>query len=208
MKAKMLLIAGFIAVTAMTAKAQKFTEGDESLSFLSGETKFNIEYVYDGMMVGKKAEADYKAEKIDAYNKKQPGKGDRWAEKWVNSRSAVYEPMFEELINKMLFKGKTNATAAKNQKDAKYTIVVKTVMLEPGFNSFAMKVNPYCDFEVSFVETATGKVMAKAFLNNVQGVVVNDNDWDFDPSNRIKECFAKAGKMVGGKMAKALKPKK
>ncbi|MBN8697171.1 MAG: hypothetical protein J0L87_11640 [Bacteroidetes bacterium] len=208
MKAKMLLIAGFIAVTAMTAKAQKFTEGDESLSFLAGETKFNIEYVYDGMMVGKKAEADYKAEKIDAYNKKQPGKGDRWAEKWVNSRSAVYEPMFEELINKMLFKGKTNASAAKNQKDAKYTIVVKTVMLEPGFNSFAMKVNPYCDFEVSFVETATGKVMAKAFLNNVQGVVVNDNDWDFDPSNRIKECFAKAGKMVGGKMAKALKPKK
>lgn len=204
----MLLIAGFIAVTAMTAKAQKFTEGDESLSFLAGETKFNIEYVYDGMMVGKKAEADYKAEKIDAYNKKQPGKGDRWAEKWVNSRSAVYEPMFEELINKMLFKGKTNASAAKNQKDAKYTIVVKTVMLEPGFNSFAMKVNPYCDFEVSFVETATGKVMAKAFLNNVQGVVVNDNDWDFDPSNRIKECFAKAGKMVGGKMAKALKPKK
>ncbi len=204
----MLLIAGFIAVTAFTAKAQKFTEGDESLSFLSGETKFNIEYVYDGMMVGKKAEADYKAEKIDAYNKKQPGKGDRWAEKWVNSRSAVYEPMFEELINKMLFKGKTNATAAKNQKDAKYTIVVKTVMLEPGFNSFAMKVNPYCDFEVSFVETATGKVMAKAFLNNVQGVVVNDNDWDFDPSNRIKECFAKAGKMIGGKMAKAMKPKK
>lgn len=203
--AKLLLVVCFFALTANVTKAQKFTEGDESLSFCSGETKFNIEYVYDGMMVGKKAEADYKAEKIDTYNKKQPGKGDRWAEKWVNSRSMVYEPMFEELINKMLFKGKTNATAAKNQKDAKYTIIVKTVMLEPGFNSMVMKVNPYCDFEVSWVETSSQKVMAKAFLNNVQGVVMADNDWDFDPSNRIKECFAKAGKMIGGKMAKAMK---
>lgn len=208
MKTKLLLIAGFIAITGLTSKAQKFVEGDESLSFLSGESKLNIEYVYDGMMVGKKTEADYKAEKIKMYNEKQPGKGDRWAEKWVNSRAMVYEPMFEELLNKLLFKAKTNVTAAKNQKDAKYTMVVKTVMLEPGFNSYVMKVNPYCDFEVSFVETATGKVMSKFFLNNVQGVVVNDNDWDFDPSNRIKECFAKAGKMMGAKIGKAMKPKK
>lgn len=203
-KLNTILVAGALSILTFNASAQKITEGDETLSFLKGEKKFNIEYVYDGMMVGKKTEADYKAEKIAAYNEKQPGKGDRWAEKWVNSRSAVYEPMFEELINKILFKEKTDATAAKNQKDAKYTIVVKTVMLEPGFNSFAMKVNPYCDFEVSWVETATGKVMAKAFLNNVMGVVMNDNDWDFDPSNRIKECFAKAGKMIGVKMAKAM----
>jgi len=199
---KLLLIAGFIAFTGVAAKAQKFTEGDEKLTFLKGEKKFNIEYAYDGMNVGKKTEVDYKAEKVDYYNKKQAGKGDRWAEKWVASRTAVYEPMFEELINKQM--AKTGAMAAKNQKDAKYTVLVKTVMLEPGFNSYVMKVNPYCDFEVSWIETASGKVMAKAFLNNVQGVVVADNDWDFDPSNRIKECFAKAGKMVGKTMAKAL----
>ncbi len=186
------------------SQAQKINEGDKSLSFLKGQTKFNIEYVYDGMTVGKKTEADYKKEKIDYYNGKQPGKGDRWAEKWVNSRSAVYEPMFEELINKMLFKGKTNATAAKNTKDAKYTILVKTIMMEPGFNSMVMKVNPYCDIEISYVEISSGKVLAKGFMNNVQGIVVNDNDWDFDPSNRIKECYAKAGKTVGATIAKAM----
>ena len=206
-KLNSLLIVGFIAFTSINAKAQKFTEGDESLAFLMGQTKINLEYVYDGMMVGKKTEAEYKAEKVEHYNKKQPGKGDRWAEKWVNSRTMVYEPMFEELINKMLTKGKTGAMVARNQKDAKYTLVVKTIMLEPGFNSFAMKVNPYCDFEVAWLETSTKKVMAKAFMNNVPGVVVNDNDWDFDPSNRIKECYAKAGKMVGSKMAKKMKNK-
>ena len=116
--------------------------------------------------------------------------------------------MFEELLNSVLFKGKTGATAAKAQKDAKYKIVVKTIMLEPGFNSMVMKVNPFCDFEVSWIEQSSGKVMAKAFYNNVQGIVVADNDWDFDPSNRIKECFAKAGKMTGKKMEKAMKSKK
>ncbi len=203
-EAKLFLIAGFIAFTALNAKAQKFTEGDESLKFLAGQTNINIEYVYDGMTVGKKTEAAYKAEKVDAYNKKERGKGDRWAEKWVNSRSAVYEPMFEELINKMLAK-ETSISVGKNKKDAKYTIILKTVMLEPGFNSFVMKINPYCDFEVSWVETSSKKVVAKAFMDNVMGIVVNDNDWDFDPSNRIKECFAKAGKMVGKKMTKLLK---
>jgi hypothetical protein len=78
-------------------------------------------------------------------------------------------------------------------------------MLEPGFTSPFLKVNPYCDFEVSFIEISSGKVLTKTFLNNVQGVVMNDYDWDFDPSNRIKESFAKAGKMVGGFMTKKMK---
>jgi hypothetical protein len=34
------------------------------------------------------------------------------------------------------------------------------------------------------------------------------SDWDFDPSNSIKECYAKAGKVCGATMAKAMKPKK
>jgi hypothetical protein len=31
------------------------------------------------------------------------------------------------------------------------------------------------------------------------------SDWDFDPSNSIKECYAKAGKTVGATMAKKMK---
>ena len=101
------------------------------------------------MMVGKKTEKEYLDEKIKKGNEKQPGKGDRWAEQWKNNRASMYEPMFEELINKQLFKGKTNATAAKNVKDAKYTIHVKVLVTEPGFNSVVMKVNPYCKYEIS-----------------------------------------------------------
>lgn len=199
--------ASFLLFVGLNSFAQKFTEGDKTLAFLAGETKFNLKYDYEGMKVGKKDEATYKAEKIAAYNAKQPGKGDRWAEKWVSVRGAIYEPMFEELLGKVLFKANPAASAAKNVADAKYTVVVKLVMLEPGWNIGITKQNPYCDFEVSWVESASGKVMAKAFMNNVPGVVFGGSDWDFDVSNSIKECFAKAGKMTGKPMAKPIKSK-
>lgn len=200
---KLLAAVGLIALTG-TLSAQKIVEGDKNLAFLKGETKFNIEYDYTDMLVGKISEADYKADKIAKHNAKQPGKGDRWAEKWVNNRASVYEPMFEELINKMLFKGKTNATAAKNEKAAKYTIKVKTLMTEPGFNSVVMKQNPFCRFEIYWIEIASGKVMAKGLVT-AQGVNMGGSDWDFDPTDSIKECYAKCGKEVGAGMAKKMK---
>jgi hypothetical protein len=206
MKAKLLLIVGFVAITGLTATAQKITEGDKDLAFLKGETKFNIEYDYTGMTISRdnKPEADYLKEHVDKGNAKQPGKGDRWAAKWANNRTAMYEPKFEELVNNMLFKGKTNATAGKDQKDAKYTIKVKTLMTEPGFNSIAMKRDPFCQFEISWVETATGKVMAKGTMT-AAGINMGGSDWDFDPADSIKECYAKAGKTVGATMAKKMK---
>lgn len=189
-----------LAVAGLTANAQKMTEGDKKLSFLKGEKKFNIVYVYDGMMVGKKPEAEYKKEKIDMYNGKQAGKGDKWAEKWVNTRGAIYEPAFDELVNKGL--SAVGASASTNAKDAKYTIEVKTVMLEPGFNSYVMKVDPHVLFEISYLD-ASGKSLAKGQLTAF-GVKMFDNDFDFDPSGRIKECYAKCGKEVAKSISKAI----
>src|SRR3989304_6337205 len=96
-----------VIFSVFALKAQKYTEGDKTLSFLAGVKNIKMEYDYSNMMVGKKTEEEYKKGKIADYNAKQPGKGERWAEKWVNNRSAIYEPMFEELINKIMFKAKT-----------------------------------------------------------------------------------------------------
>ncbi|MEO8086459.1 MAG: hypothetical protein ABI763_06550 [Bacteroidota bacterium] len=198
-----------IAVSATTVNAQKYTEGDKTLSFLAGEKLINIEYSYDNMMVGKKTEEEYKAGKIVDYNTKVPGKGDKWAVKWVENRENVYEPMFEELINKIMVKAKMEVKLGTKQTEAKYTLLVHTTLTEPGFTiPMVMKVNPYCNYEFTWMETSSRKVMAKGELNKVAGVVMADNEWEFDPANRIKECYAKAGKVVGKSMEKVLKPKK
>ena len=198
-----------LAVSSTSLFAQKYTEGDKTLSFLAGEKLINIEYNYDNMMVGKKTEEEYKAGKIADFNAKVPGKGDKWAKKWVDNRENVYQPMFEELINKIMMKAKMDVKLGTNQTAAKYTLLVHTVLTEPGFTiPMVMKVNPYCNFEFSWIENSSKKVMAKGIMNKVAGIVMADNDWEFDPANRIKECYAKAGKEVGKAMEKALKAKK
>ena len=57
--------------------------GDVDLSFLSGQSKFNIVYNYDNMIVGDKTEDEYKKEKIAKFDEKEPGKGARWEKNWV-----------------------------------------------------------------------------------------------------------------------------
>ncbi|MBI2258267.1 MAG: hypothetical protein HYU67_05150 [Flavobacteriia bacterium] len=206
MKKLLIVLLGTFCFTAESF-AQKFIEGDKTLAFLSGETEFNLKFDYAGVKVGKKDESVYKAEKIAEFNKKQAGKGDRWNEKWDRSRENLYEPMFEELINKVLFKANPSIKVAKNL-NSKYTIIVKTVMMEPGWNAVVAKQDPYCDFEVSWIETSSGEVKAKCFMNNVMGIVMADSDWDFNFENRMKESYAKAGKMIGKAMSKPLKVKK
>ena len=198
-KASLLLLSA--AISTINLKAQDFEKAD--LSFLDGQTKFNIEYNYDNMMVADAKEETYKKEKIARFNEKQPGKGERWAEKWVNARALTYEPMFEELISKYVFKA-NGGVISKNQDGAKYTVYVKTVNTDPGWNAVVMKRNPKCVFEISIVEIATGTVKAKGELK-ANGVLMGGSDWDFDPTNSIKECYAKAGKEVGKKIAKAVK---
>ncbi len=204
-----LLIVFVVALSGTNVIAQKYTEGDKTLSFLAGEKLINIEYNYDNMMVGKKTEEEYKAGKIADFNTKVPGKGEKWAKKWVENRENVYEPMFEELINKIMAKAKMDVKLGTNQTEAKYTLYVHTTLTEPGFTiPMVMKVNPYCNFEFSWIENSTKNVAAKGELKKVAGVVMADNEWEFDPANRIKECYAKAGKVVGKSLEKSLKPKK
>lgn len=199
LKASLLLFTA--ALSTVSLKAQDFEKAN--LSFLAGQTKFNIEYNYDDMMVAETKEETYKKEKMAKFNEKQPGKGERWAEKWVNARTLTYEPMFEELISKYVFKA-NGGMIAKKQADAKYTVYVKTINTDPGWNAVVMKRNPKCVFEISVIEIATGAVKAKGELK-ASGVLLGGSDWDFDPTNSIKECYAKAGKEVGKKIAKAVK---
>ncbi len=115
MKNKLMTLIGMIMLTAIAANAQKITEGDKKLSFLSGETSFKIQYIYDDMQVGEMSEADYREKKVSEMNAKQRGKGDKWEKNWVGAREFKYEPKFEELMNKYL--KDVNGYASKDEKE-------------------------------------------------------------------------------------------
>lgn len=201
-KIKSLVIAAALLI-AGSANAQKWSEGKD-LSYLKGEKEILVKFTYDGMTAGKKkAEADYIAEKTEEYNKKEAGKGDKWAKAWQENKSNIYEPKFEELFNKS---AGDNLNGDRKKSNAKYTLIVHTLRMEPGWNIGISKMPASCDFEITIVETANpSAVKSRGMMKNIPGSQYGG--FDFDVASRLQECYAKAGKDLGKKLGKAAKSK-
>lgn len=199
-KIMFLCLLGLATFLGSSVYGQKMKLVSGNLSFIKGEKAFNVEYVYDGMRVGKyKTEDEYIQKKSSEYNSKEAGKGEKWAQSWKADRAAKFQPKFEELINKML-KDK-NVSVSPANSSAKYTIIVKTVFTEPGWNVYVSKQPAFVDFEVYFIETANPqKVLASISMKKTPGQ--GGMGFDYDTGFRIQEAYAKGGKSLGKFMLK------
>ncbi len=183
---------GLLLVTCLlglqtNAQKVKTTSGNDDI--LKSESSINIEFNYDNISVGKyKNEPEYIAAKTEEYNKKESGKGDSWAASWKNDRESRYQPKFIELF--------TLSSGMSVSKDAKYTMIVKTISIEPGWNIGISRKNAEIDLEVWIVETANKSSKLATFtISNVPGGTAFG--YDFDTGLRISEAYAKAGKSLG-----------
>src|SRR5690606_1491496 len=83
MKIKIIILASFGVLIGFASFAQKIKVTSGDLGFLKGQTTINVEYNYDNMGVGKfDKEEDYINQKVEDYNKKEAGRGDKWKESW------------------------------------------------------------------------------------------------------------------------------
>jgi len=185
-------------VTAVQAQKIKVTKGD--LSFLKGQTSVLLEYDYSNMAVGKfENEADYVNKKVTEYNEKEPGRGDSWKESWEGDRASRFEPKFEELMNK--YTSKVGCEFDQTNVDAQYTMIVKTVFTEPGFNVGVMRKDAMINVVIQFVEKANpDNVIAEMTIDNVPGRTAMGND--YDTGLRLSEAYAMAGKALGSYLVK------
>lgn len=190
-----------LALTLATSMIFAQTEAKKgNYSFLKGEKQLNLEFVYDGMKVGKNlTEEEYVNKKVEEHNNAEAGKGDKWKEGWISARKERYEPKFEELINKSM---ESCGIVATQGTSFKYTLVVTTTYTEPGFNIGVMKQPASCNFSFTFKDDSN-KEVATYILERVPGSQVTG--YDFDAGSRLAECYAKAGKMLGAYISKALK---
>ncbi|RYE27979.1 MAG: hypothetical protein EOP48_34020, partial [Sphingobacteriales bacterium] len=118
-------LAVLLTVSFASAQKVKLIEGD--LSAIKSEKSINTEFSYENMSVGKfEKESEYVAKKTEEYNKKEAGRGDTWAKRWVDDREQRFQPKFNELFEK--------ASGMTISPKAKYTLIYKTTFLEPGFN--------------------------------------------------------------------------
>jgi len=179
------VVAFLFTTTIVHAERIRVTSGD--LSALKGVKKMNVEYDYSNMEVGKKTEKEYIADKKEAYNKKEPGRGDKWEKAWERDRQGRFEPRFEEAFNNV------GDLRVGDFPKEKYTLIFKTVFTEPGYNIGIKRGNAYIDGEVWIVETANhNNIIAKLTCEDCPGRTFGG--YDFDSGERIQEAYAMAGK--------------
>jgi hypothetical protein len=203
MKVGKLMSALVILLMATVSFGQKIIVSEGNWSVLKGQKEVNIEYDYSAMEVGDySSEADYKNKKIKEYNQKEKGKGDKWSESWERDKTVRYPEKFEELINKGMVANGVNF--AQKSTSAKYTLIVKTKFIEPGYNIGISSKPAAVSFEYIIVETADkSKMVVRSSQKFVPGA--NAMGMDFDTGGRIAESYAKGGKMLAAEMKKAMK---
>jgi hypothetical protein len=190
MKVKFIILFCLIALVS-TGYGQKIKLESGSLSPLKGQKSVSIQYSYEGLLVGKMSESDYIKKKVTDYNADEPGRGDTWKEAWKNDRKTRFQPKFEELFNKYL--EEVGMTAKESASDAIYTIVVKTTMIEPGWNVGVMRSPAFINVDIDVVETSNpSNVVSSVSVLKSPGADVMG--YDFDCGVRISEAYAKLGK--------------
>lgn len=186
-KNALLLIIASVFSMQLSAQKIKVTEG--KIPDFKNEKSVNTEFTYQDIKVGKyDKEADYIEAKKEEYNKKEAGRGDSWAEKWVEDREARFEPRFDELFTKY--------SGLSIDKNAKYTIIFHTTFVEPGFNIGVTRKNAFINGEVLIVESSNkSHVIARLSVDKAQGYAL----WgrDFDTGERLSETYATAGRAIG-----------
>jgi hypothetical protein len=105
MKKVSFLMVLVFALFTMQANAQfggcKVILKSGSLKELVKEKNLMVKYDYSNIKVGAfNSESEYVDKKVEEYNKKKAGDGDRWKKGWEGSRKDRYQPKFEDLINK------------------------------------------------------------------------------------------------------------
>jgi hypothetical protein len=189
-KLRVFFMISAILISTGALMAQKLKSGD--LKMLKGESVLNIQYDYSKMMIGKKTAEEYEADGIADRNKKKPGSGDEWAEKWKSDRTERWHPAFERNFN--LVSSILGLNLRENANDAKYTMIVRVTFYEPGFQSGVGISKPASiNTSIDLVETSSpDKVLANIEYNKITSHG-NMMGFDYDTGSRVQGCFERAG---------------
>lgn len=162
----------FALLISAGSKSQIVYQDIGDFKMLSNENELCVKYDYSSMMMADETTEIAFLKKIkDELNGKTPGRGDEYVERWNASKKERWEVKFEELFNK--YEGKIELSQLNT--DAKYTLIVKTLIVFPGYTSttgIGSGVEPWITCDFSIVETASPKViLSKSTIKHVRGPV-------------------------------------
>jgi len=196
---KLSIMLALLCTTVMFSQKLKVTEG--KFDFFEGQKEINVEFDYDNMKLFKKdlTNEEYMKERSADLEEKGRGKGKAWEKKWMASRELIYQPKFLELMNRRLEEDH-GIYFSEGATDTKYTLIVETVWVYPGWNAAVMRQPAKVSTKLIFVETANrDNVLLVITGKNAPG---NRFGGTFSNEDRIGEGYAKTGKSVAKLISK------
>jgi hypothetical protein len=184
----------------MSAQDMDVLKGD--FLFLKDQKEINVEFDYSKMTLLKEklTETEYVVERMKALNEKNKTIGDVWKRKWNSSKELIWNPKFLELINIVLSKADKEVNFQEGLTNAKYTLIVETVWIYPGWDAAIMKQPAKVSTNLKFVETINkSNVILEISSNNAPGDQWGNN---FSNESRIGEGYAKTAKSLAKMLLK------
>jgi hypothetical protein len=200
---KVLVLALLITSSIVSAQKMEIIKGD--FGFLNNQTAVNVDFDYSNLKLMKenKTEAQYISDRAADLNEKTKGVGDVWKKKWEGAKIAIWNPKFLELVNIVLVKKKKELSFQEDLKSAKYTLIVETTWIFPGWDAGVMKQPAKVSTNLKFVETENrSNVVLEITTKEAPGDQWGNN---FSNESRIGEGFAKTGKSLAGFILKNTK---
>jgi hypothetical protein len=152
------------------------------------------------LMKENKTEAQYVEDRTKDLNDKTKGVGDIWKKKWEASKTLIWNLKFLELMNVVLSKEGKDVSFQEDLTEAKYTLIVETVWIYPGWDAAIMKQPAKVSTKLSFVETNNkSNVLLEISSENAPGDQWGSN---FSNESRIGEGFAKTAKSLAKMLSK------
>jgi len=195
MKFKILVFTLFFSFASFGQKF-KLIEGD--VKNLKGITSYNLLFDYQNLMVDKfDTEEEFLEEKMKKRDEK--GTAEEFKASWFSDREARYEPKFIESFNKRF--EDNEIVVSKNNTTSKYTILVKTKWINPGYNVGVMRQPSKINADITVFETANPEnILYKASIDKVLGN--GAAGFDYNSGYRISESYALLAKKFANDVVK------
>lgn len=185
----------FLVIACTSVYAQKIKVAQGGFDFIAGQKEVNVEFDYSNMKLLKDnfTNEEYLTKRSAELEEKARGKGKTWEKAWNSSRELIWNPKFLELMNKYLGKDK-DMYFDEDLSDTKYTLIVETVWLYPGWDAGIMKQPAKVTTNLKFVETSNrDNILLEVSSKNAPGDQYGNN---YSNESRVGEGYAKTAKTL------------
>lgn len=199
---RLFFILALISWSFKNANAQDIELKSGDITVLADQPTVLISFVYEGMDVAGLTEEYYLKQKRGEFRK--AADADKFVTKWKSDFKDKFEPKFIEQFNLGMRKLKLKAV---KEGDSKYTMIVTTTKIEPGFYASSGGINrdTYVNLTVEIVESENPEnILATIKSEKVVGKSENSVEMK-DQQTRIALAYGESASKIAKLIVKLCK---